>query len=357
MLRLILPSKDRDRGSYGIKTYTMGQIYVRILGVHSKSDVAKRLTAKCSDRDYPNVMFDVMKNRCCQLGTLTVHDVNKHLDAIASCNKNNERKSKLNISSNGFDFMFALTFAEIDDEIVKMIEGMTAIDQKWLIRIILKVMDLGIKPPKIISTYHPSAKEFLNQYSSLARVCQAIESGEVFEDSGSVELFRRCNPMLCMRGTVEKLQQLLTHREFYLETKMDGERFHLHVKDGVYKYFSRGGHEYNNFGSSRADGSLTPFIDPLFKIPIKNVILDGEMMVWNKDFQIYHTKGEHFDVKAIQSNNSTLRPCFCAYDILYLNDQPLLNKPYAERTRLLATIFNEKPGVLATCKPIKIRDR
>lgn len=94
VLRLILPVKDRDRDSYGIKTYTMGQIYVRILGVHAKSDVAKRLTAKCSNKDYPNVMFDVMKNRCCQVGTLTVHDVNKHLDTIASCFKNNERKSK-----------------------------------------------------------------------------------------------------------------------------------------------------------------------------------------------------------------------------------------------------------------------
>lgn len=234
---------------------------------------------------------------------------------------------------------------------------MTAIDQKWLIRIILKEMDLGIKTAKILATYHPSAKDFQNQYSSLSRVCQAIENGEAFQDTGFIELFQRSNPMLCQRGTVEKIQKLLMHREFYLETKMDGERFHIHVKDGIYKYFSRGGFEFNNFGSTKSEGSLTPFIDPLFKIPIKNIILDGEMMVWNKEFFIYHTKGEHFDVKAIQYNNATLRPCFCAYDILYLNDQPLLNKPYAERTRLLATIFNEKPGVLTMCKPIKIRDR
>lgn len=238
-----------------------------------------------------------------------------------------------------------------------MIDGMTALDQKWLIRIILKDMHLGINPGTILTTYHKSAKNFQNQYSSLSRVCQAIENGETYEDSVSAELFRHCMPMLCQRGTVEKLQSFVNNREFYLETKMDGERFHIHIKDGEYKYFSRGGREYHTFGANKSSGSLTPFIAPLFKVPIKNLILDGEMMVWNREYLIYHTKGEYFDVKSIQPNDSTLRPCFCAYDILYFNDQSLIDKPYAERARLLATIFNEKPGVLTMCKPIKIRDR
>lgn len=353
----MVPKQDRDRDSYGIKTYTMGQIYVRILGIHSKSDVAKRLTAKCSNKDYPNVVFDVMKGRSTAVGKLTVFQVNKHLDNIASCFKNNERKSKFDISEVALDLIFFMFPSEIDDEIIKMVEGMTAIDQKWLIRIILKEMHLGVNPGKVLSIYHKSAKDFQNQYCSLSRVCQAIENGEVYQDNGSVELFRRCNPMLCLRGTVEKLQSLLSQREYYLETKMDGERFHMHVKDGQYQYFSRGGFEFNHFGSNKSSGSLTPFIEPLFKTEVKNLILDGEMMVWNKQFQIYHTKGEHYDVKSIQANDSTLRPCFCAYDILYFNDQSLINKPYAERIRLLATIFNERPGVLTMCKPIKIRDR
>lgn len=94
MLRLIIPKKDLDRDRYGIQTHTLGQIYVRILGIHSTSDVAKRLTSKCSTKDYPNVVYDVMKSRCRNVGTLTVYEVNRHLDAIASCYKNNERKSK-----------------------------------------------------------------------------------------------------------------------------------------------------------------------------------------------------------------------------------------------------------------------
>lgn len=234
---------------------------------------------------------------------------------------------------------------------------MTAIDQKWIIRIILKEMNLVIGHVKILSTYHASAKDFLSKYSSLSRVCQAVENGEVHEEHGSIELFRWSSPMLCFRGAIGNLHNLTTQKEFYLETKMDGERFHMHIKDGEYKYFSRRGHEFNKFGENKAGGSLTPFLQSLFKIPIKNLILDGEMMVWNKELLVYHTKGENIDVKAIEPNDAQLRPCFCAFDVLYLNDQSLIDKPYAERIRLLPTIFNEKPGVLTMCKPIKIRDR
>lgn len=97
MLRLIIPSQDRERDAYGIKVVTLGKIYVRILGVDSKSDAAKSLTANSSSKEYPNVVYAVMKNRCSDVGKLTVFEVNKHLDDIASCYKNNERKSKLTI--------------------------------------------------------------------------------------------------------------------------------------------------------------------------------------------------------------------------------------------------------------------
>lgn len=93
MLRLIIPKKDLDREKYGIQTYTMGQIYVRVLGINTKGDVAKRLTAKCSSRDYPNVVYEVMKNRACTETKLTVYEVNQRLDTIANCYQNNERKS------------------------------------------------------------------------------------------------------------------------------------------------------------------------------------------------------------------------------------------------------------------------
>lgn len=93
-MRLILPGEDRERDSYGIKTFTMGKMYVRILGIDTNSDVAKRLTAKHAHKDYPDVVYAVMQNRCSTSSTLTVYEVNRHLDIMAGCFKNNERKSK-----------------------------------------------------------------------------------------------------------------------------------------------------------------------------------------------------------------------------------------------------------------------
>lgn len=51
-----------------------------------------------------------------------------------------------------------------------MINGMTAIDQKWLIRIILKNLRLGIGKQKMFALFHPSAYDFYCQYSNLSRV-------------------------------------------------------------------------------------------------------------------------------------------------------------------------------------------
>lgn len=50
------------------------------------------------------------------------------------------------------------------------------------------------------------------------------------------------------------------------------------------------------------------------------------------------------------------RPCFVAYDVIYLNDQCLTEKPYVERARLLRTLLKEEIGVFQYCERIKVHD-
>lgn len=66
--------------------------------------------------------------------------------------------------------------------------------------------------------------------------------------------------------------------------------------------------------------------------------------------------GENFDVKNLRKDDSTLRPAFCVYDIIYLDNNSLTVKPYAERRRLLESIIIEKEGYLKLCKNVKIKD-
>lgn len=164
--------------------------------------------------------------------------------------------------------------------------------------------------------------------------------------------------MLSQRIKLSALDPLFSETQFYLETKMDGERFTLHINENEYRYFSRRCHDFTkSFGSDITHGTLTPFLHGLFKIKIKSAIFDGEMMVWNRQDSKYHIKGENYDVKNLKENDPSTRPCYCIFDVLYLNDKNLMSVPYAERMRLLQTLFHDKEGVLQKCHPIKLRDR
>lgn len=247
-------------------------------------------------------------------------------------------------------------FTEVDEILTEMMTKMTAIEQKWLIAIILKEQILSKK--QILQTYHPNANELHNNFSNLSKVTEIIESGEKIELEQTkqlIEPFFHVHPMLCQRLELSSIIDLLSKNDFYSETKMDGERFQIHIKNGEFRYFSRKGYDFTKtYGISRHEGTLSPLINSLFLVDVRNLILDGEMMVWNKANQTYHTKGENFDVKKLNQNDPSIRPCFVVYDLLFLNDDILINKPYAERVRMLTKLFREQAGVMVQCDRHKI---
>jgi DNA ligase 4 len=116
----------------------------------------------------------------------------------------------------------------IEDELIKLISKLTALDQKWLIRIILKDLRLGLGQSRIFSTYHPLAKDFYARQAHLSSVCQSVESGETLpDDRTALEVcpFQPVRPMLCQRINFQLIEPLIADKVFYLETKFDGEYF------------------------------------------------------------------------------------------------------------------------------------
>jgi DNA ligase-4 len=158
--------------------------------------------------------------------------------------------------------------------------------------------------------------------------------------------------MLCQRIDFKTVRELLNQKEFYVETKMDGERFSVHKDEDKWKYFSRNCIDYTD----SFNATLTPYLEKLFEEPVKSIILDGEMMVWDKIDQQYRDKSENLDAKNLKGENPCLRQCFCVYDILYLNGETVIQKPYAERIRLLNKLVKEHQGIFTKCKREKIRD-
>ncbi|XP_065089614.1 DNA ligase 4-like [Ochlerotatus camptorhynchus] len=354
ILRLLLPAADRERDSYGIRVKTLRDLYIKILGISDTSIEARKLSgfddsgtgSNGGSGDFADRIFTLMRGRCPEECSMTVWDVNQRLDAMGQHYQNGKR-------------------SKTQDDLIEMVQGMTQLDQKWLIRIILKNLRLGMSQQKLLGLYHPKASALFDRFSHLSKVCEAVESGEGLEDVGepgvgmAVRLFNPVKPMLCQRVDLKLVDGMLKKDEFWLETKMDGERFQIHKEGQVYKYFSRNSYEYSRiFGenSNQHGSTLTPYLSNLLAVNVNSVILDGEMMVFDKSELVYRDKSENTDVKAIKADNPTLRPCFCAYDVLFLNGKSLIMVPYAERIRLLGTIIKEKVGFLATCHRVKVKD-
>lgn len=111
-LRLFVPYKDSERGSYGIQTTTLGRLYVKAIAVNPKSQTALKLTnLQGNTADYGDIVCEVMKNRSPDVGKLTVYEVNKYLDLIADHFKQNERNRKCNNIS--FDIFVVYSISPI----------------------------------------------------------------------------------------------------------------------------------------------------------------------------------------------------------------------------------------------------
>lgn len=215
-------------------------------------------------------------------------------------------------------------------------------------------MNLQVGTAKILKLYHPQAHALFLKFNHLTRVIELVESGKAESAMIDVtEVFQPIRSMLCQKFT-PTLNKDFLQKEMFQETKMDGERFQIHVKNGEFRYFSRNSHEF----SEGFNEMLTPLIK--FAPVVHSLILDGEMLVYDKDKQRYHTKGETtIDVKYmkdLKQKHANLRPCFCAFDVLLYNDQDLMNRPYTERFQLLHQLFQDREGVLVKTIPIKIRD-
>lgn len=177
---------------------------------------------------------------------------------------------------------------------VRMLAKMSALDRKWLTRILLKKLYLGVGEKHILTTYHENAPDLYNRCSLLSRVCEVIDNKIPFDSiqSGIVELFKPIRPMLCERGYVSKINQMLSEHDYYLETKMDGERCQVHISGTELKYFSRACKDEltNIFGANSSTGLYSPFLCHQLNGAVKNAIFDGEMMVWDREDGVFCKK-------------------------------------------------------------------
>lgn len=137
-------------------------------------------------------------------------------------------------------------------------------------------------------------------------------------------------PMLCQKGN----ESILDSNAYIFEPKLDGTRCIAEV-NGEIKLFNR-----RNRNISRR----YPFIcEELEKYG--NVVFDGEIVCYNgegkPDFYLLQ-KREHVDSDLIIEIRAKLIPAtYVIFDILEMDDKPLVEKPLEERKGILNEIFKK----------------
>ncbi|WRT63833.1 uncharacterized protein IL334_000758 [Kwoniella shivajii] len=335
LIRLLLPDRDRERPVYNLKEAMLAKCYIEVLGLDRHSDAAMRLIkwkqpidgqADSHSGDFARVCYyEIAARSTVEQGQLSIDAVNTLLDQMAQGR---------------------LKQQEYVPILRKINQQCTAAEQEWIIRIILKDLRISIREKGVFACFHPDAGDLFNVCSDLKRVCWTLyKPGQRLEKhQTNIELFRSFLPQLCYRSpssSHEAIAKLVggPNTEFIMEEKLDGERMQLHMRGNGAQWFycSRKAKDYTYlYGAHIGEGSLTQHISGAFQDGVRNIILDGEMLVWDPVLEKYLAFGTLKTAAGDRVNDENApRPCFKVFDILFLNDRCLSHKRLSERKRLM----------------------
>jgi DNA ligase-4 len=195
-------------------------------------------------------------------------------------------------------------YTSVDAEVRKwmfrdLIYRASPLEIKWIIKIILKDMKIGVGVESILRHLHPNAIQLYHISNSLQHVLNSISGGNGSSPgspSGQTSIyFQPIKPMLSERvnpGDIpEKFSRM--HGSMLLEPKIDGERMLVHVdkRKGSVVIYSRNG---VNFTKKYGDNQLSPIIFESFKG--LGAVFDGEMVAWDPHRGRIHAFGTNREI-------------------------------------------------------------
>ncbi|KAG9296314.1 hypothetical protein G9A89_014906 [Geosiphon pyriformis] len=317
-IRLILPYLDKDRPAYGLKETNLAKLYIDVLGLGRKSEAGPG--------DLASVAFEIIAPRSTvPEGKITIQELNHQLDMLNSAGSVKENQKVIRY----------------------FVVNCTAEEQKWIIRIILRELKIGMNEKSVLQVFHPDAEDLFNVCSCLEKVCTELANPLTRLASKEITIFQPVKPMLSKPVPIQDIIKLM-QGEFWMEQKIDGERMQLHINNGEFQYYSRKATEYTRmYGANKEQGTLTPFIYDCFDPRVRSVIIDGEMVAWDPVSEGILPFGTVKHAGLDQSNDpDKTRPFYIVFDIILCNGKPLHEKPLLERRRFLSQILNDKQGYL-----------
>ena len=172
----------------------------------------------------------------------------------------------------------------------------------------------------------------------------------LLETGVSEELLVRCGlglhiPLRPMLGSITRdLGEMLTKlqgRDFTCEYKYDGQRAQVHCdSQGKVSIFSR---HLEVMTEKYPD--LVALVPQIRGEGVSSFILEGEVVAIDhetgelKPFQVLTNRAK----KDVDIGAVTIDVCLFSFDLMYLNNEPLLDRPFRERRNLLRSLFREIP--------------
>ncbi|XP_010046928.2 DNA ligase 4 isoform X1 [Eucalyptus grandis] len=333
-IRLILPSLDRERGTYGLKESVLATCLVDALGMSRDSEDALRLfnwrrggpKSGANAGNFALVAAEVLQRRQGMAsGGLTIRELNDLLDRLASSENRAEKTSVLST----------------------LIKKTNAQEMKWIIMIILKDLKLGISEKSIFHEFHPDAEDLFNVTCDLKLVCEKLKDRGQRHKRQDIEVGKAVRPQLAMRiGNAAAAWKKLHGKEVVVECKFDGDRIQVHKNGSEIHFFSRNFLDHTEYGPGMLDIIIN-------NIVVDRCILDGEMLVWDKSANRFAEFGSNQEIaKAARDGLDNDRQlCYVAFDILYAGDTSVIHQTLKERQELLRKVVKPLKGRLEILVP------
>ncbi|KAL4205377.1 hypothetical protein AMTRI_Chr01g136960 [Amborella trichopoda] len=336
-IRLILPSLDRERGTYGLKESVLATCLIDALGISRESEDALRLInwRKGGAKTGPNagnfalVAAEVLQRRQGMTsGGLTIKEVNDLLDRLAAAENREQKTSVLS----------------------ELIKKTNSVEMKWIVMIILKDLKLGISEKSIFREFHTDAEDLFNVTCDLKLVCEKLKDRTQRNKRQDIEAGKAVRPQLAMRvadaSSAWKKVLLLHGKQVVIECKFDGDRIQIHKNGNELCFFSRNFIDHPEYG--HAMSSLI-----LQNVLVERCILDGEMLVWDTSTNRFAEFGSNQEIAKASNDGieGDRQLCYVAFDILYVGDTSVIHQSLRERHELLRKVVQPVKGRLEILVP------
>lgn len=267
IFRLLLPAEDSERVRYGLKEDSLARLLVEACGLNADSASAKAAKnwkkGTFSAGNFPEVMEHFLLSGAClprddpRAKATSVAEVNGLLDKLAQSDKKEQQAAVMRQ-------LFACCSAR---------------QVKWLLRVIVKDLKIGMSKDRMLRLFHPDALDLLNITNSLKQVCEDLASPTFRMARKDIMPGCAIKMQLCARAnSLDEAFSRMKGAAFSCEVKLDGYRLQIHVRGGEVMYFSRRGREH---------GRLSDYVvfddvvrrQVVLADPGDAVILDGELVV------------------------------------------------------------------------------